>query len=38
MTLVMAAAAFPVRLAADQRRAAFSKPNKPRKQTQMTAA
>jgi SRSO17 transposase len=38
MTLVMAAAAFPVRLTADQRRAAFSKPNKTRPQTQMAAA
>jgi hypothetical protein len=38
MSLVMAAAAFPVRLAADQRRAAFSKSNKPRPQTQMAAA
>jgi SRSO17 transposase len=37
MSLVTAAA-FPVRLAADQRRAAFSKPNKTRPQTQMAAA
>jgi hypothetical protein len=38
MSLVMAAAAFPVRLAADQRRTAFSKPNKTRPQTQPAAA
>jgi hypothetical protein len=38
MSLVMAAAAFPVRLAADQRRAAFSKPNKTSPQNQSAAA
>jgi SRSO17 transposase len=38
MSLVMAAAAFLVRLAADQRRAAFSKPNKTSPQNQMAAA
>jgi SRSO17 transposase len=38
MSLVMAAAAFLVRLAADQRRAAFSKPNKTSPQSQMAAA
>jgi len=38
MSLVMAAAAFLARLAADQRRAAFSKPNKTSPQSQMAAA
>jgi SRSO17 transposase len=38
MSLVMAAAAFLVRLAADQRRTAFSKPNKTSPQSQMAAA
>jgi SRSO17 transposase len=38
MSLVMAAAAFLVRLNADQRRTAFSKPNKTSPQNQTTAA
>jgi len=38
MTLVMAASAFLVRLSADQRRTAFSKPNKTSPQKQSAAA
>ena len=38
MSLVMAASAFLVRLSADQRRTAFSKPNKTSPQNQMAAA
>jgi hypothetical protein len=38
MTLVMAASAFLVRLSADQRRTAFSKPNKTSPQNQSAAA